>query len=122
MRQVPPGHFPSGGHWTVFVLRHSPEELAARFDIAFESGADDFDQYQVAAFESWGVGQFWLFRYTNNPGAGTDVLFDIGVERWQGFAAIWDQWKFDIRDLAWVTEWEAFPGPGPMEGKIRFGL
>ena len=111
MTQVTPGLWPSGS-WTVATLRRSPSEMSNSFGVSFESGTDDFDQYEIAAFRGWSEESFWLFRYENSPLPGPDVVVDSRTSRSLALTLIWDEWGFDIRELAWVTEWETFPGAG----------
>jgi DNA-binding CsgD family transcriptional regulator len=83
--------------------------MTAVFGIDFESGADDFDRFLLAAFRGGSNQPFWLFRYENSPLSGADMVVDSECPRSVALGLIWDEWQFDIRELAWITEWEEFP-------------
>jgi DNA-binding NarL/FixJ family response regulator len=37
------------------------------------------------------------------------MVVDSECPRSVALGLIWDEWQFDIRELAWITEWEEFP-------------
>jgi hypothetical protein len=99
---VPHRKWPSGDARPIAVLKFSPEELSVRYGLDFESGCDDFEEYQYAALANKQIGQIWLWRYQNSPDSGTNIIVDIGVDIALALSLVLETLGITFEELTWI--------------------
>ncbi len=104
VRQVPPHrHFPSGDSRPLVVLAGEPRELAARYGLSFEEGADDFDAFHLVAVALADGSQAWLLKYRGDPNPGTVVYVDTGADFARAKALLAQALELADEDILWVS-------------------
>ena len=104
VRQVAPhDHFPSGDSCALVELRFSPEELAARYGLAFEERVDDLDCLDLAAVALDDGSQVWLLRYRGEQDSGTTAYVDAGADLPRTKALLLQSFGLGEDDIVWVS-------------------
>lgn len=97
---VPQDLWPSNIGRSVITLNLSPDTLAARYNIKFEEGLDDLDEYQLAALYHPLIGQIWLWKYNNS--LDLDVMVDSLIDPIIAQEIIINLLSLDVSDISWL--------------------
>ncbi len=104
VQQVPPHEYSlSGDGRPIAMLALEPDELAARYGLAFEEGYDTLDYFERAAIALADGSQVWLMRHRGNPVAGTIIYADAAADPSRVRGLLAHALGLDEADFLWTA-------------------
>lgn len=107
-------HWPGGIDRSMVVLHAEPNELAARYGVAFARDLDDLDWHQIAVVRLPSGRPVVFIRYDGSPGSGTEVMIDRSDSLDATWAELQSVLGIDDAATRWRSEFiRSAAGAGP---------